>query len=255
MRYTSRKYLERLIRRKAGQAIHDYRMIKNGDRVLVALSGGKDSIVLLKILAILKACSPVDFEILPVHIRTGYETGFDRVQAWVRDALGCEVVIHESYMSRILEEVGDPDKSPCALCSRLRRGMLYTLAGQAGAASVALGHHMDDIIETFFLRTFYTGQLGAMAPARVTDDGRNRVIRPLAYCTNDLIEAYFPHLDVEPVVSACPIRRDSKRGLIRDCIKRLERDIPCLKHSIFASLSNIDTRSLCMKEIADADPD
>jgi tRNA 2-thiocytidine biosynthesis protein TtcA len=114
---------------------------------------------------------------------------------------------------------------------------------------------MDDVIETFFLRCLYTGQLGAMAPARVTDDRRNRIIRPLAYCTSDLIGAYFPYLEVEPVTLRCPRRSDSRREFIRGCIKRLERDIPCMKHSIFASLGNIDTTSLCMKENVHADPD
>ena len=255
MRYTSRRYLEKQIRRKAGQAIQDYRMIRNGDRVLVAVSGGKDSIVMMKVLSILRTVAPVDFEIVPVHVMTGYESGFDRIRTWIRETLGYETIVHESFISQILEAAGDPDKSPCALCSRLRRGMLYTLAEEKRAASIALGHHMDDIIETFFLRCLYTGQLGAMAPARVSDDGRNRVIRPLAYCTNDIIEAYFPYLEVEPVEVSCPIRKDSKRELIRDYIKRLERDIPSMKHSIFASLGNIDTASLCVKENTHADPD
>lgn len=255
MRYRSRKYLEKLIRRKAGQAICDHRMIRDGDRVLVAVSGGMDSIIMMKILAVLKAAAPVTCELVPVHIASGYETGFERVRGWIQDTLGYDVVVRDGAISRILEAVGDPDKSPCALCSRLRRGMLYGLAGEMGASSVALGHHMDDIIETFFLRTFYTGQLGAMAPARVTDDGRNRIIRPLAYCTRDMLEAYFLHLEVDPVVVSCPVRKDSRRVFIRDCIKRLERDIPCVKHSIFASLGNIDTTSLCVKENTHADPD
>jgi tRNA 2-thiocytidine biosynthesis protein TtcA len=255
VRYTSKRYLERQIRRKAGQAIHDYRMVEDGDRVIVAVSGGKDSIVLMKILAVLKKAAPVAFDLFPVHIRTGYEAGIETVADWMNEELGCELLIRDSGISRIMTLVAEPEKSPCALCSRLRRGILYGMAGEMGAASVALGHHMDDIIETFLLRSFYTGQLGAMAPARVTDDGKNRVIRPLAYCTTELIEAYFPYLEVEPVTVTCPIRRDSKRGLIRGYIKQLERDIPCLKHSIFASLGNIDTRSLCVKENIHADPD
>lgn len=255
VRYTSRRYLEKLIRRKAGQAIHDYRMIREGDRVLVAVSGGKDSIVMMKILAALRKAAPVNYELIPVHIKTGFEKDFERISEWVRESLGYEVLVHDGEIAQIMDLAADPDKSPCALCSRLRRGKLYGLAEEMGAASVALGHHMDDIIETFFLRSFYTGQLGAMAPARVTDDGKNRIIRPLAYCTRDLIEAYFPYLEVEPVVIACPIRRDSKRELIRDYIQRIEHDIPCMKHSIFASLGNIDTKSLCLKENTHADPD
>jgi tRNA 2-thiocytidine biosynthesis protein TtcA len=112
---------------------------------------------------------------------------------------------------------------------------------------------MDDIIETFLLRSFYTGQLGAMAPARLSDDGKNRIIRPLAYCTAELITAYYGHLEIEPVEIRCPIRPDSKRGLIRDFIKKMENDIPSIKHSMFASLGNIDMKSLCIKEKTHAD--
>lgn len=255
MRHSSKKYLEKVLRRKAGRAISDYRMISAGDRVLVAVSGGRDSLVMMKVLALLRKVAPVDFDIVPVHVRTGYETGFDRIEDWIGQTLGYETVVYDSLISQILETTCDKDKSPCALCSRLRRGALYGLAEERGGSSIALGHHMDDVIETFFLRCLYTGQLGAMAPARVTDDRRNRIIRPLAYCTSDLIGAYFPYLEVEPVTLRCPRRSDSRREFIRGCIKRLERDIPCMKHSIFASLGNIDTTSLCMKENVHADPD
>ena len=179
--------------------------------------------------------------------------GFERVSAWIQENLGYEVLVCDGYISQIMEAVSDPEKSPCALCSRLRRGKLYGLAEEIGVTSIALGHHMDDIIETFLLRCFYTGQLGAMAPARSSDDGKNRIIRPLAYCTTELITAYYAHLEIEPVEIRCPIRPDSKRGLIRDFIKRIENDIPSVKHSMFAALGNIDMKSLCIKEKTDAD--
>jgi tRNA 2-thiocytidine biosynthesis protein TtcA len=255
VRRTSRKYLERLIRKKTGQAIHDYRMIEQGHRVVVAVSGGKDSIVMMQVLACLREAAPLDFELIPVHVHSGFEQGFEGVREWIRRELGYEVMVRDGHISEILRNASDPDKSPCALCSRLRRGNLYGIASELGAHAIALGHHMDDIVETFLLRSFYTGQLGSMAPARVTDDGTNRIIRPLAYCTSELVEACFAHLEVEPVAMTCPARQGSRREFIRDCIKRLERDIPWLKHSIFASLGNIDTKSLCVKENAHADPD
>jgi tRNA 2-thiocytidine biosynthesis protein TtcA len=230
-------------------------MIEPGDKVLVAISGGKDSIVMMKILAALKEAAPLEFELIPVHVKTGYEVGFERVSAWIREDLGYEVLVSDGYISQIMEVASDPGKSPCALCSRLRRGKIYGLADEMGVASIALGHHMDDIIETFLLRCLYTGQLGAMSPARRSDDGKNRIIRPLAYCPNELITAYYAHLEIEPVEIRCPIRPDSKRGLIRDFIKRMENDIPSIKHSMFAALGNIDMKSLCIKEKTDADRD
>jgi tRNA 2-thiocytidine biosynthesis protein TtcA len=230
-------------------------MIESGDKVLVAISGGKDSIVMMKILVALKEAAPLEFELIPVHVKTGYDVGFERVSAWIHENLGYKVMVFDGYISQIMEAVADPGKSPCALCSRLRRGKLYGIAEEIGGMSIALGHHMDDIIETFFLRNFYTGQLGAMSPARRSDDGKNRIIRPLAYCTTELITAYYTHLEIEPVEIRCPIRPDSKRGLIRDFIKRLESDIPSVKHSMFAALGNIDMKSLCIKEKTNADRD
>jgi tRNA 2-thiocytidine biosynthesis protein TtcA len=251
---SSKKFLEKQLRHKAGEAIHDYRMIREGDKVMVAVSGGKDSIVMIRILSLLKKSAPVNYEIIPVHIKTGFELDFDRIALWIKRNLKLEVLIHDGQISEILALINDPEKSSCALCSRLRRGKLYALAEEMGVSSIALGHHMDDIIETFLLRCFYTGQIGGMAPSRYSNDGRNRVIRPLAYCTGELVESYFRHLDVLPVGISCPIRPDSKRDYIRDQLKNLEKEIPSIKYSIFASLSNIDIKSLCMKGNTNEDP-
>ncbi|HNR50390.1 MAG: tRNA 2-thiocytidine biosynthesis protein TtcA [Deltaproteobacteria bacterium ADurb.BinA179] len=247
MNHNSRRYYEKQLRRKVGTAIHDYQMIRRGDRILVAVSGGKDSLVLLKVLADLRRSAPVEYEIMPVHLSTGFEKDFGRIIEWARSALGLEIEVVQTGISEILARVSDPEKSPCALCSRLRRGRLYTLAQERGVSSIALGHHLDDIIETFFLRCFYTGQIGAMAPARVSNDGRNRVIRPLAYCKLTLVKAYFSFFDVEPVSCSCMIRPDSKREQIREYLRILEKDNPKMKNSIFAALGNIDTKSLCLK--------
>lgn len=243
----SKHYYEKRLRNKVGEAIHDFRMIEHGDRVMVALSGGKDSLVLMKILSALRKAAPIEYELIPVHVATGYEMDFPLIAEWVRDSFGLEVFIYDAQISQILNLISDPEKSPCALCSRLRRGKLYALAEEMGVSSIALGHHMDDIIETFFLRCFYTGQIGAMAPSRYSNDNKNRVIRPLAYCTSEMVDAYFNYLDIAPVTQKCPIRPDSRRKLIRGHLERLEKDIPMVKYSLFASLSNIDMKSLCLK--------
>ncbi len=250
----SRRLIEKRVLRKAGSAVHDYRMIADGDRVLVAVSGGKDSIVLLKVLAELKSAAPVDFDLVPIHVATGFEKDFDRIQCWIRENLGMEVRVFDSGISEILAHSSDPEKSPCALCSRLRRGVLYTLAYEEKFTSIALGHHLDDIIETFFLRCLYTGQIGAMAPSRYSDDGRNRVIRPLASCKGALIEAYFTTFGIDAVKSVCPIRKDSKRQRVRAYISQLEKEIPTVRESVFSSLGNLDMKSLCLKEEPGAHP-
>ncbi|HEY9160102.1 MAG TPA: ATP-binding protein [Desulfomonilia bacterium] len=242
------KYFEKAIRKNAGRAISDYSMIKDGDKVMVAISGGKDSIVLLKILHLLQKAAPVDFEFWPVHVSTGYEKGFDAVSSWSESELGLKIDIINSGISAILAGSSDPEKSPCALCSRLRRGVLYTHASRTGATSIALGHHLDDIVETFLLRCFFTGQIGAMSPSRVSDDGKNRIIRPLAYCTEEMIASYFSFLDVKHVTNECIMRKDGKRRLVKDYIRKMEKDIPNLRYSIFASLSNVDMKGLCIRD-------
>jgi len=246
--YNTRRYFEKRIRKKVGSAIHDYSMIAPEDKVVVAISGGIDSIAMLKVLCDLRKAAPVQFEIIPVHIKTGFEKGFEKVAIWIYNELHLEVIEVDSRISAVLEKVSDPEKSTCALCSRLRRGILYGLAPRINASSIALGHHMDDIIETFLLRCFFTGQIGAMAPSRVSNDGKNRVIRPMAYCTKDLVDNYFHFLDIEPVDNACPLRNDSKREMVRTYLSEFERQNPTVKYSIFAALGNIDTKSMCLKE-------
>lgn len=254
MNHNTRKYFEKRVLRKAGTAIHDYRMIEQGDRILVAISGGKDSLVLLKVLAELKSSAPVQFEIFPVHVSTGFEKDFERIEAWAKKDVGLEIRILNSGIDEILAHASDPEKSPCALCSRLRRGVLYSLARRENFTSIALGHHLDDIIETFFLRCFYTGQIGAMAPARSSNDGENRVIRPLAYCRNELIDGYFRTFSIEPVTNICPKRPDGKRERVKYYLDLLEKEIPTVKESVFSALGNIDMKSLCLKEEPCAPP-
>lgn len=248
MKTYSKSYYERKLRRHVGQAVCDYQMIAPGDKIILAISGGKDSLVMLSIMEALRRAAPVDYELLPVHIATGFEVNFEMVQDWSRTELGQEIKVIESGISEILAKSADPRKSPCALCSRLRRGVLYRLQDELGASAIALGHHMDDIVETFMLRTFYTGQLGAMAPKRRSNDGNNLVIRPLAYCSADDVKNYFDLLEVDPVKNDCIIRPDGKRDMVRGLLKDLKADNPEVVYSIFAALGNIDERSLCLRE-------
>jgi len=246
--------LEKRVLRKTGTAVSDYRMIGHGDRILVAVSGGKDSIVLLKVLYELNRSAPVEFELVPVHVATGFEKDFHRIQDWALEELGVTIRVFQSGIGEILEKVADPEKSPCALCSRLRRGVLYTMAHEEGFTAIALGHHLDDIVETFLLRCFYTGQIGAMAPSRYSDDGRNRVIRPLAYCRGDLVQGYFDTLRIAPVRNECPRKPDGKREWVRNRLSELEKEHPFIKESVFSALSNIDMKSLCLREERRAHP-
>ncbi|HOI06501.1 MAG TPA: ATP-binding protein [Deltaproteobacteria bacterium] len=246
--------MEKRVLRKTGTAVSDYRMIGHGDRILVAVSGGKDSIVLLKVLYELNRSAPVEFELVPVHVATGFEKDFHRIQDWALEELGVTIRVFQSGIGEILEKVADPEKSPCALCSRLRRGVLYTMAHEEGFTAIALGHHLDDIVETFLLRCFYTGQIGAMAPSRYSDDGRNRVIRPLAYCRGDLVQGYFDTLRIAPVRNECPRKPDGKREWVRNRLSELEKEHPFIKESVFSALSNIDMKSLCLREERRAHP-
>lgn len=248
MKTYNKSYYERKLRRHTGQALGDYHMIAPGDKLILAISGGKDSLVMLSIMEAIRRAAPIEYELIPVHIATGFEVNFDSIQAWSQDNLGLEIRVVESGIREILATAADPKKSPCALCSRLRRGQLYRLQDEIGASAVALGHHMDDIVETFLLRTFYTGQLGAMAPKRRSNDGNNLVIRPLAYCSAEDVKKYFDFLEVEPVINDCIIRPDSKREMVRNLLTELKADNPEVVYSIFAALGNIDERSLCLQE-------
>lgn len=248
MKTYNQSYYERKLRRHVGQATADYAMIQPGDKLILAISGGKDSLVMLALMDKIRRAAPIDYELVPVHIATGFEINFASIQAWSQASLGLEIRVVESGIREILTSVADPHKSPCALCSRLRRGQLYRLQDELGASAVALGHHMNDIVETFLLRTFYTGQLGAMAPKRRSNDGRNLVIRPLAYCSAEDVQKYFDFLEVEPVINDCIIRPDSKREMVRNLLSELKADNPEVVYSIFAALGNLDERSLCLRE-------
>jgi tRNA 2-thiocytidine biosynthesis protein TtcA len=182
--------LQQKLRRNVGRAIADFAMIEAGDKVMVCLSGGKDSYAMLELLLSLKRKAPVDFDLIAVNLDQK-QPGFpERVLPRYLDGLGIEYHVVEQDTYSVVKRVVPEGKTMCGACSRFRRGILYSFASNHGVTKIALGHHRDDIIETLFLNMFFGSRLKAMPPKLLSDDGRNVVIRPLAYCREADIEAY-----------------------------------------------------------------
>jgi tRNA 2-thiocytidine biosynthesis protein TtcA len=234
----------RKIRKHAGRAIGDFDLISNGDKIMVAVSGGKDSWVLLHILLDLQKIAPVDFELIALNIDQGYP-GFrqDQIEKHLV-SLGVKFEMVDFNIAAIVEEKSK-DAVPCSLCSRLRRGALYGYAEKLGCNKIALGHHMDDFIETLLLNQFFIGRTASMAPKLRADDQKNTVIRPLVYVSESDIVAYTKELNLPIVCCQCPlacgqdVTLDHKRRKIKDLLTDLEKDIPRIKNSLIASLGNI----------------
>ncbi len=238
--------LYRVVKNRVGKAIRRFGLIAPGDRILVALSGGKDSWTLLYILESLRRRSPVPFELVPAVVDPGFP-GFetDRIEARCR-ADGFGLHVERTDARRIIEERRDPRKSYCAFCARLRRGALYNLAPRLGCTKIALGHHLDDAVETLLLNQFYVGTLGAMPPKLVADDGRNTVIRPLVY-VEERQTASFARRNGFPLVSCrCPVAGDpdTKRERVKALLRDLGREDRRIKRSLLRSLHNVQPRHL-----------
>ena len=232
--------LEKRLCRLVGQAIGDYGMISEGDKVMVCLSGGKDSYALLDILLKLRAKAPVDFEIVAVHLdqkQPGYDANV--LPNYLRE-IGVPFHILEQDTYSVVRRVIPEGKTMCSLCSRLRRGSLYTFAAENGFTKIALGHHRDDIVETLFLNLFYQGALKAMPPKLRSDDGRNIVIRPLAYCAEaDLAE--YAELRAFPVMpcNLCGSQENLQRKNVKAMLAEWEKKHPGRIETIFRSISNV----------------
>jgi tRNA 2-thiocytidine biosynthesis protein TtcA len=237
--YESSKLAKRL-RRQVGQAIADFSMIADGDRVMVCLSGGKDSYALLDILLKLQAKAPVRFEIAAVHLdqkQPGYDA--DVLPNYLRD-VGVAFHIIEQDTYSVVRRVVPEGKTMCSLCSRLRRGSLYTFAAENGFTKIALGHHRDDIVETLLLNLFYQGTLKAMPPKLRSDDGRNIVIRPLAYCAeSDLAEyATFCAFPIMPC-NLCGSQENLQRKAVKSMLAEWEKKHPGRIETIFGAIGNV----------------
>jgi len=244
--------LEKRLYRQAGQAIQDYNMIEEGDRIMVCLSGGKDSYTLLDLLLGLKARAPVNFELIAVNLDQK-QPGFpEHVLPEYLAAIGVPFTILEQDTYSVVKRVIPEGKTTCSLCSRLRRGALYTYAAENGITKIALGHHADDILETFFLNLFHGGKLKAMPPKLESNDGRNIVIRPLAYCREKDI-AKFAHHREYPIIpcNLCGSQENLQRKEIKKMLNAWEKEAPKRIDSMLAALKSVVPSHLMDTELFD----
>ena len=235
--------LHKKLRRKAGTAISDYHMIDDGDRIMVCLSGGKDSYTLLELLLGLQKAAPVNFDLVAVNLDQK-QPGFpEHILPAYLESLGVEYRIVEEDTYSIVREKIQPGKTMCSLCSRLRRGILYRTAQEIGATKIALGHHMDDLVETLFLNMFHGSRLKTMPPKLVSDDRRNIVIRPLVYCREKDIARYARHREY-PIIpcNLCGSQTNLERVKIKNMLAEWEKESPNRVVSIFRSMQRV-TRS------------
>ena len=250
-RYTAAKLVKRL-RRQVGQAIAEYGMIEEGDRVMVCLSGGKDSYALLDLLLMLQTKAPVSFEIIAVHLdqkQPGFPTHRIRDHVSTRN-VPLHIIEQDTYavVKRIIPE----GKTMCSLCSRLRRGALYAYAAAHGIRKIALGHHRDDIIQTFFLNLFYHGKLAAMAPKLQSDDGKHIVIRPLTYVAEaDLVS--YAQMEQLPIIpcDVCGSQPTLQRKQIGKMLQDWEKTSPGRSEQIARALASVHPSQLADRSLFD----
>lgn len=237
--------LQKRLRRLVGSAIADFNMIEAGDRVMVCLSGGKDSYALLDILRNLQAHAPLDFELIAVNLDQK-QPGFpEQVLPTYLTRIGMPFRIVEQDTYSVVKRVIADGKTTCSLCSRLRRGVLYRVAGELGATKIALGHHRDDILETLFLNMFYGGKLKAMPPKLVSDDGKHIVIRPLAYCKEKDLAAYAAVADF-PIIpcNLCGSQPNLQRQVIKEMMQQWDKKFPGRLETMFRALQNVQLSHL-----------
>lgn len=232
--------LAKRLRRNVGQAIADFNMIEDGDKVMVCLSGGKDSFGLLDILLYLREHAPIHFDIVAVNLDQK-QPGFpaEVLPDYLR-SINVPFHIEDQDTYSIVKRVVPEGKTTCSLCSRLRRGILYRVAGELGATKIALGHHRDDILETLFLNMFFAAKLKAMPPKLVSDDGKNIVIRPLAYCSEQDMQAWaeVKHFPIIPC-NLCGSQEQLQRKQIKQMLQEWHKRFPGRIETLFRSLQNV----------------
>jgi tRNA 2-thiocytidine biosynthesis protein TtcA len=244
--------LAKRLRRQVGPAIGDYRMIEAGDKVMVCLSGGKDSWTMLDILLQLREAAPVAFELVAVNLDQKQPDFPEHVIPDHCRALGVPFHVLEQDTYSVVKRVVPENKTMCGLCSRLRRGALYRYARENGFTRIALGHHQDDIVATFFLNLFHGGKLKAMPPKLLSDDGANVLIRPLAYCRERDIEAYA-QLKAFPIIpcNLCGSQEHLQRKQVRRMMAEWEKQHPARIEQIFSALQNVAPSQLADPQLFD----
>ena len=239
-------HLESRIARKVTKAIHDFNLIEDGDRIMVGLSGGKDSWALFQILDVLRRRAPISFSLVAVNVDSGYEDFQHGTIKQACDARGWECCVEHTSIGEVMDDILAANATPCSLCARLRRGVLYRIAARVGATKIALGHHADDFIETLLLNLFFEGSLKAMPARLVSDNGAHVVIRPLVYISESDCRDYAKSSGLPVVGCCCPacgdlsLQRQRIKGLLFD----LERAHPGVKHSMLRALANVAPRHL-----------
>ncbi|RBI68082.1 tRNA 2-thiocytidine(32) synthetase TtcA [Vreelandella sulfidaeris] len=244
--------LQKRLRREVGNAIIDYQMINEGDRVMVCLSGGKDSYTMLEILRNLQRNAPIKFSLVAVNLDQK-QPGFpEHVLPTYLDKQDVEYHIVERDTYSVVKEKTPKGKTTCALCSRLRRGSLYGFAEEIGANKIALGHHREDILETLFLNMFFGGNLKAMPPKLLSDDGKNIVIRPLAYCKEADI-AEFSRLMEFPIIpcNLCGSQPNMQRQVVKEMLAEWDKKFPGRLESMFKAVTNIAPSQLADRNLFD----
>jgi tRNA 2-thiocytidine biosynthesis protein TtcA len=246
--------LERRLLRDMGRAIGNHQLIESGDRILVAMSGGKDSYALCVLLRQLQARAPVAFDLLAVHLDQG-QPGYDGapLARWLASEGIPHKILHEDTYSIVTDKIPE-GKTYCSLCARLRRGILYRAAGELGCNKIALGHHRDDALETLLLNLFFGGKLASMPPKLTTDDGRFVVIRPLAYAAeSDLaafaVERRFPILPCK----LCGSQDEAQRKQMKALLNELESKHPTLRQTMLAALGNVNPSHLYDRRLSAED--
>src|ERR687895_2986241 len=238
--------LEARIAKKTTKAIVDFNLIEDGDRVMVGLSGGKDSWALMQTLDNLRQRAPITFSLIAVNVDSGYKDFKHGVIARTCDERGCEYRIEHTSIGEVMDDLLEANATPCSLCARLRRGVLYRLAKEVGATKIALGHHLDDFIETLLLNLFFAGALKAMPARLVSDNGEHVVIRPLVYVGEDEARIYTKQIGLPIIGCCCPACGDLslQRQRVKRLILDLEREHAGVKQSMLRALGNVAGRHL-----------
>ncbi len=241
-----------LLQSQVGKAIHDFNMLEDGDKILTCMSGGKDSYTMLSVLLALQKRAPIKFDIIAMNLDQKHPGFPEEVLPKYFETLGVEYRIVEADTHSIVKEKVPEGKTTCSLCSRLRRGVIYRTAKELGANKIALGHHRDDIVETFFLNLFFGGKMKAMPPKLATDDGHHIVIRPLAYCRESDIATYARAMEY-PIIPCdlCGSQENLQRKKVKDMLQQWEREMPGRVDNVFRALSAVVPSHLLDTELFD----